>query len=77
MTDNTNGTINTEINELNRSRASMDFTGSLRHKPQYNSLSNVSISTNPERMHHLQAKAANGTHFLPYVDYRTHLDRVQ
>lgn len=69
----------TEANELSRfldkSRRSVEYslpTNSLigsRMQQQSQEL----LSTNPERYHHLKNKAGNGTHFLPYVDYRLHL----
>ena len=60
---------------MDRSRASFDMklpNSLIGHKLS----SQESLSTNPERYHHLKNKAGNGTHFLPYVDYRLHLDRI-
>ena len=69
----------TEANELSR------FLDKRRRSVEYSSNSLIGsrmqqsqdlLSTNPERYHHLKNKAGNGTHFLPYVDYRLHLQRV-
>jgi hypothetical protein len=62
----------TDANELSR------FLDKSRRSVEYSSNSLIGsrqelLSMNPERYHHLKNKAGTGTHFLPYVDYRTHL----